>query len=61
MAIDKASIRKLAKSDDDDDIHLFTTKEILQREEDLLAYDNLNFENKDWETQSTEDDEEGDK
>lgn len=61
MAIDKASIRKLAKSDDDDDIHLFTTKEILQREEDLLAYDNLNFENKDWETQSTDDEEEGDK
>jgi len=61
MAIDKASIRKLAKSDDDDDIHLFTTKEILQREEDLLAYDNLNFENKDWETQSTDEEEEGDK
>ncbi|HEX7869179.1 MAG TPA: monovalent cation:proton antiporter-2 (CPA2) family protein [Chryseobacterium sp.] len=61
MAIDKASIRKLAKSKDDEDIRLFTTKEILQREEDLLAYDNLNFENKDWETSSTDDDEEGDK
>lgn len=61
MAIDKASIRKLAKSEDDDDIHLFTTKEILQREEDLLAYDNLNFENKDWETSSTDGEEEGDR
>ncbi|MGO4707532.1 monovalent cation:proton antiporter-2 (CPA2) family protein [Chryseobacterium sp. 2TAF14] len=58
MAIDKASIRKLAKSKDDEDIRLFTTKEILQREEDLLAYDNLNFENKDWETSSTDEDEE---
>jgi CPA2 family monovalent cation:H+ antiporter-2 len=57
MAIDKASIRKLAKSKDDEDIRLFTTKEILQREEDLLAYDNLNFENRDWETSSTDEDE----
>ncbi|AZB30880.1 monovalent cation:proton antiporter-2 (CPA2) family protein [Chryseobacterium balustinum] len=56
MAIDKASIRKLAKSKDDEDIRLFTTKEILQREEDLLAYDNLNFENRDWETSSTDED-----
>lgn len=58
MAIDKASIRKLAKSKDDEDMRLFTTKELLQREEELLAYDNLNFENKDWETSSTDDDEE---
>ncbi|WP_435522630.1 hypothetical protein [Chryseobacterium indoltheticum] len=36
----------------------FTTKELLQREEELLAYDNLNFENKDWETSSTDDDDE---
>ncbi|WP_426475926.1 NAD-binding protein [Chryseobacterium balustinum] len=57
MAIDKASIRKLAKSKDDEDIRLFTTKEILQREEELLAYDNLNFENRDWETSSTDEDE----
>lgn len=49
MAIDKESIRKLAKSEEDDEIHLFTTKEILQREEELLAYDNLNFDNKQWE------------
>lgn len=56
MAIDKASIRKLAKSKDDEDIRLFTTKELLQREEELLAYDNLNFENRDWETSSTDED-----
>lgn len=54
MAIDKASIIKLAKTDKDEDMHLFTTKELLQREEDLLSYDNLNFENKDWETSSDE-------
>ncbi len=46
MAIDKASIRKLAKSKEEDDIELFTTKEILQREEELLAFDNLNFDTK---------------
>jgi len=61
MAIDKESIRKLAKADEDDEIHLFTTKEILQREEDLLAYDNLNFENKQWEDSSNDEDEEEDK
>lgn len=50
MAIDKESIRKLSKyREDEDDILLFTTKEILQREEDLLAFDNLNFDGKDWE------------
>jgi len=62
MAIDKASIRKLARSKDDDEIHLFTTKELIQREEELLAYDNLNFDNnsKNWEGSSTaaEDDDE---
>lgn len=63
MAIDKASIRKLAKAkDSEDEIRLFTTKEILQREEDLLAFDNLNFDHnsKNWEGSSTaeEDDEE---
>jgi len=60
MAIDKASIRKLAKADNDDEIRLFTTKEILQREEELLAYDNLNFDGKNWEDSSSsaeEDDE----
>ncbi|WP_292010051.1 monovalent cation:proton antiporter-2 (CPA2) family protein [Chryseobacterium sp.] len=45
MAIDKASVRKLAKiRKEDNDFALFTTKEILQREEELLAYDNLNFD-----------------
>lgn len=58
MGIDKGSIRKLAKSDDDDDIHLFTTKELLQREEDLLAYDNLNFDNQQWEDSSNDEEEE---
>lgn len=58
MAIDKESIRKLAKAEEDDEIHLFTTKEILQREEDLLAYDNLNFENKQWEDSSNDEDDE---
>lgn len=62
MAIDKASIRKLAKANDDDEVRLFTTKELLQREEELLAYDNLNFDSnsKNWEGSSTaaEDDEE---
>ncbi|MEY8761331.1 monovalent cation:proton antiporter-2 (CPA2) family protein [Chryseobacterium tongliaoense] len=58
MAIDKASIRKLAKTkDDEDELLLFTTKEILQREEELLAYDNLNFDNKDWEGSSSADEE----
>jgi len=45
MNIDKASIRRLAKAkDNEDEIRLFTTKEILQREEELLAYDNLSFD-----------------
>ena len=61
MAIDKASIRKLAKSDPEDEIHLFTTKEILQREEDLLNFDSLNFNNNDWEADSNEDEENADK
>ncbi|UOU98731.1 monovalent cation:proton antiporter-2 (CPA2) family protein [Chryseobacterium daecheongense] len=58
MAIDKASIRRLAKTkNNNDEILLFTTKEILQREEELLAYDNLNFENKNWEGSSSADEE----
>lgn len=57
MTIDKASIRRLAKSEDDDEIHLFTTREILQREEELLAYDNLNFDNQQWEDSSMDDEE----
>lgn len=58
MAIDKASIRKLAKSDEDDEIRLFTAKEILQREEALLAFDNLNFDTKNWEGSSSADEDE---
>jgi CPA2 family monovalent cation:H+ antiporter-2 len=54
MAIDKESIRKLAKAEEDDEIHLFTTKELLQREEELLAYDNLNFANNQWEDSSND-------
>lgn len=54
MAIDKASIRRLAKAKEDDEILLFTTKEFLQREEELLAYDNLNFDNRDWEGSSVD-------
>jgi CPA2 family monovalent cation:H+ antiporter-2 len=62
MAIDKASVRKLAKMKEDDELILFTTKEILQREEELLAYDNLNFDHQQWQDSSTNDeDEESDK
>ena len=57
MAIDKESIRKLAKADEDDEIYLFTTKELLQREEELLAYDNLNFTNNQWEDSSNDEEE----
>jgi CPA2 family monovalent cation:H+ antiporter-2 len=60
MAIDKDSIRKLAKLKEDDDIALFTTKELLQREEELLAYDNLNFDNRNWEGSLSTDGEEED-
>ncbi|PQA92614.1 potassium transporter [Chryseobacterium shigense] len=57
MAIDKASIRRLSKAKEDDEILSFTTKEFLQREEELLAYDNLNFDNRDWEFSSSADEE----
>lgn len=57
MAIDKASIRRLAKSDNDDEMRLFTTRELLQREEDLLAFDNLNFNVKNWEELVQDEDE----
>ncbi len=59
MAIDKASVRRLAKlKAEENDIMLFTTREILQREEDLLAYDNLSFENREWEDSSSEEEQE---
>lgn len=58
MAIDKDSVRKLAKiKEEGDDLNLFTTKEILQREEELLAYDNLNFDTRNWEGSSSADEE----
>jgi monovalent cation:H+ antiporter-2, CPA2 family len=59
MAIDKASVRKLAKiKEENDDLVLFTTKEILQREEELLDYDNLNFDNDEREDSSTKEEQE---
>ncbi|MCA6068797.1 monovalent cation:proton antiporter-2 (CPA2) family protein [Chryseobacterium sp. RG1] len=59
MAIDKASVRKLAKiKEEGDDLNLFTTKEILQREEELLAYDNLSFDTLNWEDSSSNEDDE---
>ena len=45
--IDKISVRKLAKEQIDQDI-TFTTREALQRESDLLNYDSISIENKDW-------------
>ncbi|WBV55864.1 monovalent cation:proton antiporter-2 (CPA2) family protein [Chryseobacterium daecheongense] len=60
MAIDKASIRRLAKIKEEDELLLFTTKELLQREEELLAFDNLSFDNKDWEGASSVEEEEED-
>ncbi|KQR93599.1 potassium transporter [Chryseobacterium sp. Leaf180] len=60
MAIDKASIRRLAKSDSDEEMRLFTTRELLQREEDLLAFDSLSFEVKNWEESLPDDDDEQD-
>ena len=47
LAIDKASVRKLAK-EQVADIVTFTTREAIQREEELLASDNLNFDRKEW-------------
>lgn len=43
MMIDKAAVRKLAKEQNMDHI-TFTTKDALQREEQLLAYDSLSIE-----------------
>lgn len=53
MAIDKASVKKLAKmSEKIDEEAIFTTKEVIQREEELLAYDNLSFATSNWENQN---------
>ncbi|WEK69404.1 MAG: monovalent cation:proton antiporter-2 (CPA2) family protein [Candidatus Chryseobacterium colombiense] len=60
MAIDKDSVRKLAKIKEEGDLNIFTTKEMLQREEELLAYDNLNFDTRNWEGSSSADEEDED-
>ncbi len=55
VMIDKAAVRKLAKEQDLDHI-TFSTREVLQREADLLAYDSLSIENADY-ASDTEDEE----
>lgn len=55
MNIDKASVRKLAKSYEEGDASFFTLRETLRREEALLDFDNMNFHTHDW---FDEDDEE---
>lgn len=47
MAIDKASVRKLAKEQLSGTV-TFTTREAMKREEELLASDNLNFDSSQW-------------
>lgn len=54
MLIDKESVRKLARQKLSDTI-TFTTKEALQREEELLSYDNLNFSTNNWDEDSSDD------
>lgn len=44
MMIDKAAVRKMAKEQNQDQI-TFTTRDSLQREEELLAFDSLSIEN----------------
>lgn len=48
MNIDKASVRKLAKSYEDGDASFFALRETLRREEALLDFDNMNFSTHDW-------------
>ncbi|SNV43233.1 K(+)/H(+) antiporter [Chryseobacterium taklimakanense] len=48
MNIDRASVRKLAKSYEDGDASFFTLHETLRREEALLEFDNMNFSTHDW-------------
>ena len=47
MQIEHASVRKLAKQQLYDNV-TFTTRDALKREEELLAYDNLSFNNSVW-------------
>lgn len=51
--IDKASVRKLAKEQLADEIS-FTTRDALQREEELLALDSLNFDTQEWKDRDDE-------
>ena len=53
--IDKAAVKKIAKMDDDD--NSFTLKESIMREQELLAYDSMNFQSHDWIENDDEEDE----
>lgn len=55
VTIDKASVRKLAKEMIADEV-TFTTKDALEREEELLALDSLNFETQEWKDRDDEGD-----
>lgn len=52
--LDKASVKKIAKMDDDD--LSFTLKESILREQELLAYDSMNFYSHDWIEKEDDDD-----
>lgn len=56
MVIDKASVRRLATQHSEDNDLSFTTRETLQQEEALLAYDNLTFDTQDWDEEQSWDD-----
>lgn len=52
--IDKTSLKRLSKNEDEDST--FTLRESIQREQELLAYDSMSFESHDWiETEDDED------
>lgn len=57
MNIDRLSIRKLAKQQLNGEV-TFTTRDAFQREEELLAYDSLNFENQEWKDRDDDQDDE---
>ncbi len=54
--IDKNSVKKLAKSANSEGEFRFSFKEAMQREEELLAFDNMNFESHDWIDDDDDDD-----
>jgi len=56
--LDKASVKKIAKMDDDD--LSFTLKESIMREQELLAYDSMNFHSHDWIEKEDDDSDEND-